>query len=137
MAAIATNVTNRNILGDLTGTGGRLKDATAHLFSNDIHPDGTTVKADLVESAFDGYSAGGVVVWGAAWTDPDGVEHVTGPTIQATCTGGTTPEQAVGYYVLSAGTGTPLLMAERFPAPISIVQAGDAVFYTPDYALGQ
>jgi hypothetical protein len=136
MSAVATNITNRAILAEAIATGGTLKDATLHLFSNDFVPTPLSVKADFVESAFDGYAAPGTIAWGTPYTAPDGSEHVTAPTAQVTCTGSTTPETVYGYYVLSVATGTPLLMAERFANPVPIAQAGDAVFATADYVLG-
>lgn len=99
------------------------------LFKNDVTPDVDSVLGDLDEADFDGYTTSGIS-WAPAFVNGDGKGQLTGSAVVFLATGGGTPNDIYGAYVVNNAEDT-LLYAERFPAPISIVNPGDFVFYQP------
>lgn len=103
--------------------------ATVHLYSNNYTPTPLSTVTNFTEADFTGYSAftltgGAAVTWqsqGAAvsWTIPQAVFNTASPY--------TVTQTVYGYYVMSAGMSPYLLGAEQFPAPVTMVGAGDQV----------
>ncbi len=120
---------------DLTAKkAGDLALATVHLFTNNYTPLPTSVVGDFTEAAYVGYAAGVVAGWtandiqadGTVTTDSTNVMPFVGPV------GGAGPT-VYGYYVLSAGGGTPLIYATRFTAPVALLDNNDVLNLVATY----
>lgn len=104
---------------------------TVKLFQNDVTPNVDSVEADFTEADFDGYALQ------AAFFSPPFINgndkgQVTAAMLLWIATGDSTPNDIYGVYVtqgdMAAGT---IVYAERFPAPVSVVNIGDFVAYQP------
>lgn len=114
--------TQANRAADLTAKkAADLALATIHLFSNNYNPLPTSVVADFTEAVFTGYAAQPVAGWNANQLSQDGSVSTDATTV-LTWVGPNDPtgQTIYGYYVLSAGMGTPLVYAVRFPTPVAL-----------------
>lgn len=107
---------------------------TLHLFQNDITPTPLTVIGDLVEADFDGYAAVAITAFEAPFLDPQNLATVYGILAMFQATGATTPNQIFGAYFVDVNTD--LAFVYRFPQPIQIAAAGNAVPVVPKYQFG-
>lgn len=101
---------------------GDLAAATVHLFTNDINPTAGSVVGDFTEPVYAGYAGQPVAGWTANELEADGTVSTVATTVLSftgpAAGGGPT---VYGYYVLSAGGGTPLIYAARFVEPFGLV----------------
>lgn len=104
------------------------------LFQNDKTPANGDVLADYTVCDFDGYATKSLNNFSIPITVA-GRAYIAEALQVFLATGGVTPNDVYGYYVIDAG-GTTVLWAERFPgAPISINAAGQTVPVTPSFTL--
>lgn len=95
--------------------------ATIHLFTNNIPPTPQNVTADFIEAAFTGYAAQAVAGWGANELSLDGGVATNNTTVLEWIGPADASGQTIyGYYILSAGGGTPLIGAYLFANPVSL-----------------
>lgn len=118
-------------------TAGVLDGVKVALFKNDLLPTPFSKLADFTEADFTGYARSAVLTWGSAFTDAAMNAIAVAGSIQFNCTGSTTGNIIYGYYVITPGTPDELQFAERFPSPVGISQAGQAVVLLPKYVFGQ
>lgn len=118
-----------NKSADLTAKkAGDLAGATVHLYTNDYTPTPQSVVGDFTEATFTGYAAVAVAGWtanrleasGAVSTDATNVIPFVGP-------GDATGQSIMGYFVKSAGGGTPYLYAVKFAAPVPLNSPADVL----------
>lgn len=76
-----------------------LNNMTLHLFSNNATPDDTFTNADVVESAFSGYSSIALVGWGAAFLNPANIGEIQEVLRTFTRAAGAVSENVYGYFV--------------------------------------
>ena len=120
---------------DLTAKkAGDLAAATVHLFTNDVNPGPQGVVGDFVEAAYAGYAAVAVAGWTANNTDLQGNVSTDGTAVisfTGPVAGG--GPLVYGYYVLSAGGGTPLIYYARFTAPFSLADNSKILSMVPTF----
>lgn len=122
---------------DLTAKkAGDLALATVHLFTNAIDPTPQSVVGDFTEATFTGYVAKAIAGWNANRTGLDGSVAADGTGV-LTWVGPSdgSGETILGYYVLSAGGGTPIIYACRFPNPVGLATALDVLALVPTFRL--
>lgn len=126
---------NPNKDADLTAKkAGDLALATVHLFVNDIVPDGDTVVADFVECADTAYTPQVVAGWTANDPSPDGSISTTSTNVMSWVgSGDDTGGTVYGYYVKSAGGGTPLIYSVRLPFPQPLNAITDVIDLVATY----
>jgi len=108
----------------------RLK--TIKLFQNNYVPLLTDVVAAYTEATFSGY-ASQTLAWGSAFINGSIQAEIDATPLTFTRSAGATSNTIYGIYVIdNAGV---LTYAERFPAPVSMSSAGDAITYTPKATL--
>lgn len=120
----------------VTPSGQMLANAHVHLFQNNISPDKNTPLSSLVEADFVGYNDVAVGVWGNAYVDPFGVVSVQAPDIQFQPTNGSVGNTIYGWY-LTDSAGAILLAAEKFDAPVNLLNENYAVVVNPRFPWGQ
>lgn len=111
-----------NKSADLTAKkAGDLAGATVHLFTNDVDPRTFATLASFTEAAYAGYAAIAIAGWSANELNPDGTVTITATNVMTftgpAAGGGPT---VYGYFVQSAGAGTPYLYYARFSAPVNL-----------------
>jgi hypothetical protein len=97
-----------------------------HLFNNDIQIAPTTPLASLIEPTWTGYAAISI----AALTGPINLDdNHEGMTAEAifTCTTAPTASDLIYGYFVTGTAGVVLEIAERFDAPVPIINANDFV----------
>jgi len=104
---------------DLTSKkAGDLAAATVHLFTNNITPTPLNVIGDFTEATFTGYAPVAVTGWGANASPPDGSVNADSTNVITFVGPSDASGQTIfGYFVKSAGLGTPLIYSARFAAP--------------------
>lgn len=109
-----------------------LAGATVHLGKTDVAIGRSTVKADLTahEADYDGYAAQTIT-----WNDPsygdDGEVEVVGIVPEFRPDSADVDNQIYYLYILSAGSGTPLIFAARFDdPPLPMAEATDSLVVT-------
>jgi len=120
---------------DLTAKkAGDLDLATVHIFTNDFTPTSQNVIGDYTEAAYAGYVPIALVGWTANQAQTDGTVTTTSTTVLSfsgpAAGGGPT---AYGYFVKSAGVGTPLIYGERFDTPQSLASVANILNLVPTY----
>jgi hypothetical protein len=116
---------------------GMLFAVNVHLFKNDLTPTINTVLADFSEADFSGYSLVGPIQWGNMFINTAGQGVIVSLTsCQFIATGSTFQDVIYGYYVTQGTAPVLLRFAERFPAPVAISAANDAVVVLPQFTLG-
>lgn len=100
------------------------------LFQNNHTPAVGDVNGDYTEATFTGYSAIDIhSTFGAAFINGSNQGEIDGSQQTFTRSAGATSNTIYGAYVTdNAGD---VVFAEKFPAPISMATAGDAILYTP------
>lgn len=122
---------------DLTAKkAGDLALATVHLFTNNHTPAPGDAVGAFTEATFTGYVAKAVAGWTANDNNQDGSVGTTATTV-LTWTGPAdgSGQTVYGYYVLSAGAGTPILYAVKFPAGIGLNVPTDILNLVPSFRL--
>lgn len=100
---------------------GDLAAATIHLFINNYNPGTTSSVGDFTEATFTGYTPQAVAGWNANELSADGSVSTDATTVKTWIGPADMTGQTVyGYYVLSAGMGTPYLYAVRFPVAVGL-----------------
>lgn len=126
-----------NKSADLTAKkAGDLAAATIHLFTSNNVPTAFSVLADFTEAVFTGYAPIAVTAWNANELSLDG-NVSTDATNVATWVGpgDATGETIQGYFVRSAGAGTPYLYAVKFPAPVALRVPTDVLALVATFVL--
>lgn len=118
--ADTTVQTQPNKAADLTAKiAGDLAAATVHLFTNPITPTPETPVGSYTEATFTGYAAKAIAGWTAGEYDSQGNVDTTGTGVLSWVGPSDETGQTIyGYYVLSAGDGTPLIYAAAFSVPL-------------------
>lgn len=115
---------------------GDLALATVHLFTNNLTPTPQNVTGDFTEAVFTGYLAKAIPGWTANEVNLDGTVNSTGTTVLTWVGPGDGTGQTIyGYYVLSAGVGTPLIYAARFPVAVGLELVTDVLDLVPTFKL--
>ena len=114
--------------------------ATVHLFMNNFTPTAANVVGDFEEpdtvAEWAEYVAKATTSWGAQAIDPTGrVYIVAAPLMQWVGPVVPFPQNAHGYYVLSAQAGTPLLYSVKFPVPVPIVDDNNVLTLLATFTL--
>jgi hypothetical protein len=137
MQSVATQETQLGTLLLMTDTGGLLDAVKVHLYKNNLNPDPTTPLATFTAAQADytGYAAVSVGVWGAPYIAIDGLAHVTAPSKQFQATDAVNPNTIYGAYATNTG-GTVLIYFVVFDTPVSLINALQALIFTPDYVYG-
>jgi len=113
-------------------TAALLENAELCLFKNNYTPINTTILSDLTEANFTGYSRITLTGWSAAALDANNKAATSLGPQTFTCSGGATPNDIYGIFVLTSGGA--LLYAERNPAgAVTINTAGQTFSYTPKF----
>lgn len=120
---------------DLTAKkAGDLAMATVHLFSNNITPTPQTPVGSYMEAVFTGYAAKAIAGWTANEWQLDGSVSTTGTGVLSWVGPADASGQTIyGYFVLSAGAGTPLIYASLFANPVSLSRVTDVLDLVPTY----
>lgn len=129
--AIANKVTDlaAKKAGDLAG-------ATFHLYTNDYEPTPQSVVGDFDEATFTGYASIAAVGWNATEQNPDGsVSTDTTNVMTWVGPGDATGQTIHGYYVLSAGAGTPYIYGVKFPEPVPLATPADVLALVGSFRL--
>jgi len=118
-----------NKSADLTAKkAGDLAAATVHLFTNDFVPTPTATAADFTEATFTGYAPVAVAGWNADEYNIDGSVSTDATNVMTWVGPGDASGQTIrGYYVLSAGLGTPYLYAVLFDDPVGLNHPTDVL----------
>lgn len=116
---------------------GDLAAATVHLFKNDFTPTQNNVLGDFTEADYTGYTNQAIGTWGTPYIDFLQRVLIQAPSLQFSPTGSTVTNTVYGYYIQSAGTGTPLIASARFDTPVSMTDAHSAAFVEPTWILSQ
>jgi hypothetical protein len=98
-----------------------------HLFQNNIVPTPANVIADFTEATFDGYAPLALTALAGPFRQPDGSFRILNDWAFQ-MTGSTTPNLIYGYWA-EDHTGA-LIFAERWPAPVSMVDAFSEIHLT-------
>lgn len=116
-----------------------LDDATVHLFSADIVLTPNTVIADLTEADYTGYAAVTVTPPGVVYLAAAGDILWQFPQIAFQPTGTAVPNLIYGWWMDGEvlGTGDRLIVAQRFPEPVTMNDPLDVLFVHPRIPLGQ
>jgi len=119
-----------NVAGDFDA-------ATVHLFKNDFAPNPDMVIGDFVEATYTGYAAIPIPAWGLDYRDDLGNDVNLANPVQFVGPSDSVPQVIYGYYIRSAGGGTPLLSAERFvDGPLSMNLPTDLLTIDAQLAFG-
>lgn len=132
---IINSVAMRSILTELIDTGNVLDAVELRLWSNDINPSITDNWATYVEATFSGYAMFTPVVWGAAFTDVDGVSKVAGGCHQFTQSAITVTGTVYGWAITQGTSPVVLIAAERLTTPVVMDAIGRAVIVHPTVPL--
>lgn len=124
MDAVMTNAAKLRRLAEVAA--GEIALATVHLFTNDVDPGPDAVVGDFNEATFAGYAAQALGAFGDPFMGPDGIARVYAPSQQYNWTGAPT-ETVYGFYILSAGGGTPFIEYFRLDTPKTMQSASDAL----------
>jgi hypothetical protein len=100
-----------------------------HLFQNNHVPVFTDDLISYVEATFSGYGSSLLLGWGSPFINGSNQAEVDASTVVWTRSGGAVSNSIYGVYVTD-GTGN-LAYAERFGAPVSMVNPGDTISYIP------
>jgi hypothetical protein len=103
-----------------------------HLFQNNYVPVLSDVVGNYTEATFSGYASQNPT-WGAAFINGSTQAEIDAGALTFTRSAGASSNTIYGIYVLDSGG--VLTYAERFPAPVSMATAGDAIVYTPKATL--
>lgn len=115
------------ILGDLAL-------CTVHLFTNDYVPVPQSVLGSFTEAVFTGYAAQAVAGWGTPELPSDGSVGVNDTTVLEWVGPSDASGQTVyGYYLRSAGAGTPYIGAYRFPFQVPLAVPTDVLDLVAGY----
>lgn len=128
------NAARRAVVDALIAEDGLLDGAVVNLYQNDLTPTPNTLVGDFTVANFTGYAVSSAIVWGTVFTDASNVANSVGDVKQFTCTADGTAQTIYGYYVTVTGA---LRFSERFPTPIPVVHAADAVVVLPRFSFGQ
>lgn len=122
---------------DLTAKkAGDLALATVHLFTNDYTPTPASVVGDFTEAVFTGYVDKAIPGWTANEYLLLGSVTTTGTTVLSWAgPGDATGETIFGYYVLSAGAGTPFIYAARLPEQFALANPANVLDLVPTYVI--
>lgn len=113
---IVPNVAEKAILDQLIERWGLVGNPRVLLFTNNITPDESTVRADFVQPTNAGYSGQSLGAWSAANLTPDGEAYTVSDEVTITCSGGA-PVTVYGYFADDDGSPAKLLWAQRFDSP--------------------
>lgn len=100
---------------------------TIRLFQNDHNPASTDTEADYVEADFGGYSGSQELAWGIPFVNGSGNGEVNAAQVEWNCDGTGSDNLIYGVYVTDGDDN--LTYAERFDAPQTMAEAGDAIRY--------
>lgn len=140
MPAIAVDTSVQvqdNKATDLTAKkAGDLALATVHLFTNNVTPTPSSQVGDFTEAVFTGYVAKVAAGWTANNEPPDGSVSTDSTNVMSWVgPNDGTGETIYGYYVLSAGGGTPLIYAAKFPVAIGLSTPTDVLNLVATFVL--
>lgn len=115
---------------------GDLALATVHLFTNNINPTPQNVVGDFTEPTFTGYAAQAVAAWDTDELGADGSAGVFNTAVKTWVGPGDATGQTVyGYFLRSAGVGTPLVSAVKFAVPQPLMTPADVCNVVPYFRL--
>ena len=133
MSIVVTNDFLKDMLSQLTATGGPLDGASCGVFTNDVSLNSSMALEDLTQSDVAGLVAQSVT-WNDAIQRSDGSYDLVGNVCQFNNDPYTDPITLYGYLVYrpaSSGVLADLMYAELFDAPVTLSNADRGVDVVP------